>query len=159
MGILIPALSTNGLECLVVPSEALPGGRGYSSHYDLAWSGWQFPEGHPFGSCFVFPFSREWKMVMDFYLPRAARCRGVWCCVRMGCLEKMGMAALVSLGLHIQGCQQRWATCPGPGVVVLRLCGSRLRWRPSWVAALMGEFPHPKLRETKSYDLNILAIQ
>lgn len=151
MGILIPALSTNGLECLVVPSEALPGGRGYSSHYDLAWGGWQFPRGPPLWLMFCVPFSKGMEDGDGLLSAKGRKVsRSLVLCENglpgedgygCSCLPGAPHPRLPTEMGHLP-----WARGSGSG----RLCGSRLRWRPSWVAALMGEFPHPKLRETKS---------
>lgn len=64
-------------------------------------------------------------MVRTFHLPRAARCQGAWWCVRMGCPASSGMAALVSLGLHLQDCDRD----------ALLAVGQEWLWEGVWVWA------------------------
>lgn len=58
------------------------------------------------------------------------------------------MAALVSLGLHIRGCQQRWSAGPRPGVALGVSVDLGYGGDLVGSAALISEFG---LRETKSW--------
>lgn len=60
---------------------------------------------YPLWLTFCVYFSREYKTIMNFHLPKVARRQRVWWCVRTDCLLRRGKVVLVSLGPHGLSCQ------------------------------------------------------
>lgn len=83
----------------------LPGG--WIFHFVMLYIGMS---NSPLWLMFCICFSREYKTIMNFHLPKAARCPRVWWCVRTDCLLRRGMVVLVSLGPHGQSCQRCFMT-------------------------------------------------